>query len=159
MIDGHGDDAFRYGDKIKMNFSSNVYSRADYSELKEHLMTHFDVIGHYPEPDAHSLESMLAEKLGVDENTIMITNGANEAIYLIAQLYKGWASIIPQPTFTEYEDACREYGHTISYESTDDLEILPEDRIYWLCNPNNPTGNVLLKSLMNHIIFRTRRGT
>ena len=44
MIDGHGDDAFRYGDKIKMNFSSNVYSRADYSELKEHLMTHFDVI-------------------------------------------------------------------------------------------------------------------
>jgi threonine-phosphate decarboxylase len=115
-------------------------------------MTHFDVIGHYPEPDAHSLESMLAEKLGVDENTIMITNGANEAIYLIAQLYKGWASIIPQPTFTEYEDACREYGHTISYESTDDLEILPEDRIYWLCNPNNPTGNVLLKSLMNHII-------
>ena len=135
-----------------MNFSSNVYSRADYSELKEHLMTHFDVIGHYPEPDARSLESMLAEKLGVDENTIMITNGANEAIYLIAQLYKGWASIIPQPTFTEYEDACREYGHTISYESTDDLEILPEDRIYWLCNPNNPTGNVLLKSLMNHII-------
>ena len=76
----------------------------------------------------------------------------HQHLYLIAQLYKGWASIIPQPTFTEYEDACREYGHTISYESTDDLEILPEDRIYWLCNPNNPTGNVLLKSLMNHII-------
>ena len=55
MIYGHGDDAFRYGDKIKMNFSSNVYSRADYSELKEHLMAHFDIVGHYPEPDAHSL--------------------------------------------------------------------------------------------------------
>ena len=151
MIDGNGD-VVRGLNEAYADFSSNVYSRADYSELKEHLMTHFDVIGHYPEPDAHSLESMLAEKLGVDENTIMITNGANEAIYLIAQLYKGWASIIPQPTFTEYEDACREYGHTISYESTDDLEILPEDRIYWLCNPNNPTGNVLLKSLMNHII-------
>lgn len=48
MIYGHGDDAFRYGDKIKMNFSSNVYSRADYSELKEHLMAHFDIVGHYP---------------------------------------------------------------------------------------------------------------
>ena len=32
------------------------------------------------------------------------------------------------------------------------MEILPDDRIYWLCNPNNPTGNVLLKSLINHII-------
>ena len=96
MIYGHGDDIFRYGDKIKMNFSSNVYNRADYTELKEHLMDHFEVVSHYPEPDAHSLESMIAEKLEVPENTVMVTNGANEAIYLIAQLYKGWASIILQ---------------------------------------------------------------
>ena len=40
MIYGHGDDAFRYGEKIKMNFSSNVYSGADLSALKEHLMEH-----------------------------------------------------------------------------------------------------------------------
>lgn len=157
MMYGHGDDAFRYGDKIKMNFSSNVYSGADYSELKEHLMAHFDVIGHYPEPDAHTLESMLAEKLGVPENTILVTNGANEAIYLIAYLYSGWASVIPQPTFTEYEDACRKFRHLISYDSADELEVLPEDRIYWLCNPNNPTGNVLLKSLVNHIIRKHPR--
>lgn len=157
MMYGHGDDAFRYGDKIKMNFSSNVYSGADYSGLKKHLMAHFDVIGHYPEPDAHTLESMLAEKLGVPENTILVTNGANEAIYLIANLYSGWASVIPQPTFTEYEDACRKFRHLISYDSADELEVLPEDRIYWLCNPNNPTGNVLLKSLVNHIIRKHPR--
>lgn len=157
MIYGHGDDIFRYGDKIKMNFSSNVYSRADHSELKEHLMAHFDVVSHYPEPDAHTLECMLAERLEVPDNTIMVTNGANEAIYLIAQLYKGWASVIPQPTFTEYEDACKKYEHLISYDSADELEILPDDRIYWLCNPNNPTGNVLLKSLVNHIVRKNPR--
>lgn len=157
MIYGHGDDIFRYGDKIKMNFSSNVYSRADHSELKKHLMAHFDVVSHYPEPDAHTLECMLAERLEVPDNTIMVTNGANEAIYLIAQLYKGWASVIPQPTFTEYEDACKKYEHLISYDSADELEILPDDRIYWLCNPNNPTGNVLLKSLVNHIVRKNPR--
>lgn len=157
MIYGHGDDIFRYGDKIKMNFSSNVYSRADHSELKEHLMAHFDVVSHYPEPDAHTLECMLAEQLEMPDNTIMVTNGANEAIYLIAQLYKGWASVIPQPTFTEYEDACKKYEHLISYDSADELEILPDDRIYWLCNPNNPTGNVLLKSLVNHIVRKNPR--
>ena len=26
MIDGHGDDAYKYGQKIRINFSSNVYS-------------------------------------------------------------------------------------------------------------------------------------
>ena len=35
MIDGHGDDVFRYGDQVKLNFSSNVYSGADLSDLKE----------------------------------------------------------------------------------------------------------------------------
>ena len=29
MIDGHGDDLYRYGDQIRMNFSSNVYSGAE----------------------------------------------------------------------------------------------------------------------------------
>ena len=152
MIYGHGDDAYRYGDKIKMDFSSNVYSGADLSALKEHLMQHFDVVGHYPEPQPHELERLLADRLGVPENTIMVTNGANEAIYLSAQMYKGWASVIPQPTFNEYEDACKAFDHLISYDSADELEVLPEDRLYWICNPNNPTGNVLLKNLINHII-------
>ena len=152
MIYGHGDDVFRYGDKVKINFSSNVYSQADYTELKEHLMQHFDVVGHYPEPDAHTLECLLAEKLGVKENTVMVTSGANEAIYLIAQLYKGWSSIIPQPTFSEYEDACRMFNHIISYDVKDEFDVLPKDRIYWICNPNNPTGNVLVKGMLNHIV-------
>lgn len=157
MIYGHGDDAFRYGDKIKMNFSSNVYSRADLSALKEHLMQHFDVVSHYPEPQPHELERLLADHLGVPENTVLVTNGANEAIYLIAQHYKGWASVIPQPTFSEYEDACKAFDHLISYDSADELEVLPEDRLYWLCNPNNPTGNVINKSLVNHIIRQHSR--
>ena len=152
MIYGHGDDAYRYGDKIKIDFSSNVYSGADLSALKEHLMAHFDVVSHYPEPQPQELEQLLADHLGVPENTVMVTNGANEAIYLVAQMYKGWASVIPQPTFNEYEDACKAFGHLISYNSADELEVLPQDRLYWICNPNNPTGNVLLKSLLNHII-------
>ena len=108
MIYGHGDDTFRYGDKIKLNFSSNIYAWADLSGLKEHLMEHFEVVSHYPETEPSSLEKLLAEHLGVPENTVMITSGANEAIYLIAQLYKGWASIIPQPTFNAYEYALKE---------------------------------------------------
>ena len=65
--------------------------------------------------------------------------------------------MIPQPTFNEYEDACKAFDHLISYEMTDELDVLPEKRLYWLCNPNNPTGNVLLKSLLNHIIRQNPR--
>lgn len=152
MIFGHGDDAWQYGEQIKMDFSSNVYFGADLTALRDHLMASFHVVGHYPEPEPTSLEAMIAESLGVAEDTIMVTNGATEAIYLIAQLYSGWASIIPQPTFTEYEDACKLYHHLLSYVADDELEVLPEDRLYWLCNPNNPTGNVVNKLLITHII-------
>lgn len=157
MTYGHGDDKYRYGDRIKMNFSSNIYQRADLTELKDYLATRLDAIGNYPEPEPRALEALIAEKLEISADMVMVTNGANEAIYLIAQLYRHWASVIPQPTYNEYADACRMFGHTISYDRNDELNILPEDRIYWLCNPDNPTGNVLLKSLITHIIRKHPR--
>lgn len=36
MIFGHGDDAYRYGAQIKMDFSSNIYFGADLSGLQAH---------------------------------------------------------------------------------------------------------------------------
>ena len=152
MTYGHGDDIYRYGDQIKMNFSSNTYQQADLTELKEFLATRLDVISHYPEPEPRELEEMIADKLEIPANMVMVTNGANEAIYLIAQLYKGWSSIIPQPTYNEFADACRAFDHLITYEQSDLYEMLPEDRIYWICNPNNPTGNVMLKPLIAHLV-------
>jgi threonine-phosphate decarboxylase len=159
MIFGHGDDAYRYGDQIKMDFSSNLPTFADRSEIKAYLATRLDSISSYPEPEARELEGMLAEEMGIQANSVMVTAGATEAIYLIAQLYRKWASVIPQPTFTEYADACKMHGHLVSYYDNDDMELLPEQRLYWLCNPNNPTGNVMLKALMNHVIREQRNYT
>lgn len=152
MIYGHGDDAFRYDGKVKMNFSTNIYNRADLSALKIYLSSKLDIISSYPQPEAAHLEKVIADKLEVDSNRVLVTAGVTEAIYLIAQLYKNYYSIIPQPTFSEYSDACLIYNHTISYYNNDDMELLPENRVYWLCNPNNPTGNVMMKELMNNVI-------
>lgn len=157
MIYGHGDDTYRYGEKVKVNFSSNIYQKADLTELKQYLTTRLDAIGNYPEPEPKELEELIAEKLEIPASMVMVTNGANEAIYLIAQLYRGWASVIPQPTYTEYADACRMFDHIVSYERTDELNILPEDRIYWICNPDNPTGNVMLKQLLAYVIKKHPR--
>jgi threonine-phosphate decarboxylase len=140
-----------------MNFSSNIYQKADLTELKQYLATRLDAIGSYPEPEPKELEELIAEKLEIPSSMVMVTNGANEAIYLIAQLYRGWASVIPQPTYTEYADACRMFDHIVSYERTDELNILPEDRIYWICNPDNPTGNVMLKQLLAYVIKKHPR--
>ena len=155
MIEGHGDDIYRYGGEVKMNFSGTNFAHADHQALKEYLMEHFDLISNYPEPEPHQLEELIAQQLDIAPECVMVTNGATEAIYLIANLFHGYASVIPQPTSTEYAEACRIHKHIISYEQNDNLTELPKERVYWLCNPNNPSGNVLMKGFVDYVVRRS----
>ena len=157
MLDGHGDDIYRYNDLVKMNFSSNIYQHADLTALKEFMKGHFDLIANYPEPQPRSLERLIALKEGISPEAVLVTNGATEAIYMIAAHFKNSASVIPQPTFNEYADACRQFNHIISYENNDEMTELPRDRVYWICNPNNPSGNVLMKGFMDYVVRRSPR--
>lgn len=50
MIDGHGDDSFRYGTRIRHNFSTNIYSDVDHSALIDFLADKAAGIKSYPEP-------------------------------------------------------------------------------------------------------------
>jgi threonine-phosphate decarboxylase len=159
MIEGHGDDIYRYGDLVKMNFSSNIFRQADLTPLQEHLASHLGVLGQAPDPQPWGLESLIAEKLGLDPEGVMVTNGTTEAVYLIAAMFRESASIIPQPTYNEYADACRIFNHIISYEKNDELTELPNNRVYWICNPNNPSGNVLMKGFVDYVVRRSPRNT
>ena len=133
MIEGHGDDLYRY-DNIKMNFSSNIYNGTDLSALDAYLCTRMAAIRSYPEPSAASLERMIASECGISPDEVLVTSGAVDAIYLIAQAYRHEGTChIMQPTFREYEDACRVFGYQEREDST----------LCWLCNPNNPTGDVM----------------
>lgn len=137
-----------------IDFSTTVYPHANLRWLKMHLAEHIDCVGQYPPTEPIELERRIAGQLDISEDCVLVTNGCTGAIYLMAQLFRGRASIIPQPTFQAYADACRMYRHTISFEKTDELSSLPENRIYWICNPNSPSGNVLMKGFMDYIVRR-----
>lgn len=153
MIEGHGDDAYKYK-AITINFSSNVYNHVDHSGLHQYLFRQMESIRTYPEPEPYSLEKVLAKQLHLSEKEVCVTNGATEAIYLIAQTFRNQNSAISMPTFSEYADACRIHGHKVV--SIYNLDYLPANaRLIWLCNPNNPTGEVrdkkvLLECIMKH---------
>lgn len=141
MIDGHGDDIHKYGDKIVSNFSSNIYGKQDMSLLQEYLCTQLRTIHSYPEPDAHSLAEILAEKHKINVDNVLISNGATEAIYLISQAFEGSKTTIIVPTFSEYEDACTINKHDLHYcAQPKDIEM--DTDLVWICNPNNPNGKI-----------------
>ena len=141
MIKGHGDDIFSYPG-IKHNFSSNIVCRMDLDALYEHLNSCMPRISSYPEPDASSLAAAWAASMDISADNLCVTNGATEAIYLIAQVYRESNSQIPVPTFSEYADACRLNRHRITeVYSESGLKPAPGSLV-WICNPNNPTGKV-----------------
>ena len=129
MIKGHGDDAYQYP-HIEMDFSTNICAHHNHQVLMAHLAACPELIGHYPEPEAWSLEEMIAYQHDIAPEQVIVTNGATEAIYLIAQAFPLQADV-PHPTFSEYEDACNLFPRTDTKHT-----------MLWLCNPNNPTGEV-----------------
>lgn len=156
MIEGHGDDAYRYGKPIVANFSSNVYGRVNLDGLKQYICENIDKIGSYPEPEPYGLERGLAAHHRLCKGEVLVTNGATEAIYLTAQTFAETNTAILQPTFSEYADACRLHRHKVQslYSLPDEREdlLLPEDiRMLWLCNPNNPTGTVLSRDYLKRL--------
>lgn len=151
MIEGHGDDLYKYGKKIVSNFSSNVYNRIDHSGLYQRLNERLSTICSYPEPMPYSLESEIARRYSLTPRQVCVTNGATEAIYLIAQVFQGRISAVLGPTFSEYADACRVHRHKMKPFYS--LDALPEDaELVWICNPNNPTGEVRNKEDLKALV-------
>ena len=154
MRDGHGDDLHRY-ERIRANFSSNVTSLTDPTSLREYLRGEIDRIGSYPEPTAASLGKSLTKHHGLADGEVLVTSGATEGIYLIAQAYRELVHYYsPDPTFSEYRDAgrlfAREQRELETFEPGQDAPA----GVYWLCSPNNPTGQVYSQDFLEALWSR-----
>lgn len=160
MLHGHGDDGYRHGRTVRVNFSSNVPPWRWPTELRRHLVRRLGAIGVYPEVAAETLTAQLARRHGVARESVLVTAGATAAIHLIAQALRGRRSCVVIPTFAEYEDACRANGHRLSFMRWENFAAGDRVRadLVWVCNPNNPTGAVLGRARLQEIA-RAQPGT
>ena len=154
MLHGHGDDGYQYTQAIVANFSSNVWFGGKSSKLKDHLFSNWDKIHSYPEVSAESLVSAISADLHINTNQIITTNGATEAFYLIAQAFSSSKSSIVIPTFSEYADACKVNKHELFYINWTDLSkyTIFEEGLVWICNPNNPTGDIFTNTDLDFLL-------
>ncbi len=156
MLHGHGDDGYRCGRMLRANFSSNVRPGGVPAALRDHLLTQLDRAGTYPEVAAESLTALLAAQHRVTPGQVLVTNGAVAAIYLVAQAWRGARSAVVGPTFAEYTDAAQLEQHEVTWISREDFaaERLGDAMLVWLCNPNNPTGEVFSRDTLLGVIDR-----
>lgn len=154
MIEGHGDDLFRFKGKVRINFSTNIPQNVSHDRLLDHLYNCGAIFSNYPEPEPRSVERSIAKINNLSPENIIVTNGATEAIYLLAHLFMGKKSAVIAPTFREYQDAAKVFSHSVSFiHFINEIESCDAD-VIWLCNPNNPTGQVFDREKLLSVIDR-----
>ena len=155
MIEGHGDDAWKYKVTIHADFSSNVWYGGLNAGLQAYLQDRIATITHYPEAGAQTLQTEAAANYGIRPDQVLVANGATEAIYLVAQAFRHKkAATILTPAFSEYEDACLGQGLAIQRQPWTEVTAYTRfpDGLVFCCNPNNPTGASLPITLLRQLI-------
>jgi histidinol-phosphate aminotransferase len=114
-------------------------------------------LNRYPDGAARALKRGIAQKLGVEASQLMVGNGSNELLVLIAQavLSPGDEVVFAWPSFVVYPIAAQLMGATpvkvpLTAHQVHDLPamlaaITDRTKIVFLCNPNNPTGTIYEK--------------
>ena len=105
-------------------------------------------------PDQFDLIKAVAERSGVSQNQVVLGNGSNDVLDLVARVFlaPGRSAVFAQHAFAVYPLAtlstgaelivtpAKNYGHDLDAMLA---AIRPDTRIIWIANPNNPTGNFL----------------
>lgn len=148
-----------------LDFSANINPLGLPEGVKQALVDSVKDFDVYPDPLCRELIRALSGHEGVPEEWLLCGNGAADLIFRTVYAVKPQKAMVLAPTFAEYEEAlnaagCRverfpllkENGFCAGEELTDalteDLDIL------FLCNPNNPTGQLLPRELLLKILRR-----
>jgi histidinol-phosphate aminotransferase len=119
----------------------------------------------YPDRECLALRRALAEQLSVAAERIVVGNGTAELLWLIANAFvrRDDRVLIVGPTFGEYgrmaslagADLQRwrarvEDGFAVHADPVAKMIARLHPRIFFLCNPNNPTGAVVPGEVIAH---------
>lgn len=150
-----------YGKK-PLDFSANVSPLGLPEAARQAAVAALAEAGRYPDPLCRKLREALAARHGVPAERIVCGNGASDLIYRLPLALKPKNALVLAPGFAEYERAlsargCRVRRHMLSAErdfapGEDLLQALtPELDLLFLCQPNNPTGRLLERGLLEAV--------
>jgi histidinol-phosphate aminotransferase len=108
-------------------------------------------VARYPDGNGHALKTALAARHGVDMAQIVLGNGSNDVLELVALAFlgPGRAAVYSQHAFAVYPLAtqargaraivvpAKQYGHDLESMAR---AIDDQTSVVWVANPNNPTG-------------------
>ncbi|MCR4852592.1 MAG: histidinol-phosphate transaminase [Prevotella sp.] len=156
----------------------NIWSLAPYSSARNEYSGHTahvfldanenpynQPINRYPDPLQTDLKAQLAHVKGVRVEQIFLGNGSDEAIDLLYRCFTcpGSDNVVAiEPTYGMYKVCADindvEYRPVLldkNYQFSADKLLAACDantKLIWLCSPNNPTGNNLIREEIERVL-------
>lgn len=156
----HGGDI--YAGKVLLDFSANTNPFGTPKAVQEAMIEALPQLHRYPDPYCRKLVTAIANHEAVPEKYILCGNGAADLIYAYARAVHPKKAAMLAPTFSEYALGLSECEISYYYlqESRDfalDSGILDflrreQPEVFFLCDPNNPTGRLTDPDLMEAIL-------
>ncbi len=150
--------ARRYGlDERKIiDFSSSINPLGPSSMALRAAKRSLSKVGRYPDPEMRDLRRAIARYFGIKSEQVMCGTGSNGLIHLLPRVFRPARVLIPAPSFSEYTSAVLDAGGEVvrfPLHERDGFRVDPVEMSFalkgkdmaFLCNPNNPTGQVIPK--------------
>lgn len=152
-----------YSRPVELDFSANINPFGTPQGVLDAVSASLPLLRQYPDPYCRELVAAIAAYEGVPQSTILCGNGAAELIFSFCQAIKPKKAMVLSPCFSEYETALKSVGCQVDHyflKSEDNFALTAEfmdtlsswdGDLLMLCNPNNPTGQIIDSKLLNTI--------
>lgn len=153
---------FSSDDIIKLEGNENRMGPSP--KVKEAIQSVTDRLSFYPDLNVTSLREELSKRLLVSGDNLIFGNGSFELLSIVADAYieEGEEAIIPVPSFNWYTNVTLiNGGKTVFVDVEDDFSIsakklldaiTTKTKVFFLCNPNNPTGLLMKEEELLYLI-------
>ncbi len=152
----HGGDT--YGKSVRLDFSVNTAPLGPDEKILSAVREGENFFGVYPDIEYRDLREKIARRESVDIENVVCSNGASEMIFAVTRAVMPKTALLISPSFSEYERALLSVGAEIRYYDLreedgfalrgDFLDALRGADMAFVCNPNNPTGNVFDRDIL-----------
>ena len=149
---------------INLDFSANCNPLGTPQSVKQAIIDSVEDLSDYPRVGCGPLKEAIADYEHTKKEYLICGNGAADLIFSLSRALNPKKALLPAPTFAEYEQAlvsvgCEISRHYLKEENDfciqkDYPDVLKREKpdIIFLCNPNNPTGAVYPKEILEQIV-------
>lgn len=152
----------RSSDAIKLSSNENLAGCSP--QVQAALQTAVGHIEYYPN-QTQDLVAAIAKHVGVSESNVMVGNGSDELITLLAMAYLDphHTVLSAEQTFSQYRFSAQLIGANYTFskmiDNSYDLnamgdQITDTTRLIFIANPNNPTGTMVSESAVVRFLNR-----